>query len=173
MPENPRVISVDASGNVQSVEDIGAREARQRLSQLAWLLDSSIPIPGTRLTIGVEALIGLFPLIGDLIGVLISSYILQEAARQGAPRIVLLRMALNIGVEGVVGVVPVVGDVFDAAWKANQRNVRLLSTWLDRPAKTERSSRLFGLALGLAVAAFLALLGVAAFLLLRWIIGLL
>ncbi len=81
-------------------------------------------------------------------------------------------MAFNVGVEGVVGIVPLAGDLFDAAWKANQRNVRLLDAWLDRPEKAERSSRAFALLLVLAVAALLVLLGALGFLLLRWIAGL-
>jgi hypothetical protein len=173
MGQPPRIISVDSAGRVLSVEEAAARRTRQRLQQLAWLLDSSIPIPGTRFTVGLEALIGLFPLLGDLIGVLLSSYILSEAARLGAPRVVLLRMAFNVGIEGVVGIIPFAGDLFDAAWKANQRNVRLLQAWLERPAAAERSSRLLGLSLVVAVAALLLLLGVAAFLLLRWLFGLL
>jgi hypothetical protein len=164
-----RIISVDSSGTVESVESEQVRATRERLRSFAWLLDSSIPIPGTRLTVGLEALIGLFPVIGDLIGVLLSSYILGEAARLGVPRAVLLRMAFNVGVEGVVGMVPFAGDVFDAAWKANQRNVRLLDAWIERPRKAERSSRLFGIALGAGVVLFLALLGTLAFLLARWI----
>lgn len=164
-----RVISVDASGRVQSVESPQTRDARTRLGQLAWLLDSSIPLPGTRFKIGVDALLGLLPIVGDLIGVLISGYIINEAARLGVPRSVLLRMGFNVGVEGLVGVIPIVGDVFDAAWKANQRNVRLLNAWSERPVETERTSRVFGAALVLILAALLALLGMAAFFLIRWI----
>src|SRR6185436_18726297 len=107
----------------------------------AWLLDSSIPIPGTRFTIGLDALIGLFPFIGDMVGVALSSYILSEASRIGVPRSVLLRMAFNVVLEGLIGMVPLAGDVFDAAFKANQRNVRLLESWLDQPGKTVRSTR--------------------------------
>ena len=153
-----RIIDVDASGNVRSVEDPGVHATRQRLKQLAWLLDSSIPIPGTRFTIGIDALIGLFPFLGDLAGVLLSSFILGEAARLGAPKSVLMRMALNIGVEGVVGIVPLAGDVFDAAFKANQRNVRLLEAWLDEPRRTARSSRWLGIGIVAGVGAFLFLL---------------
>ncbi|MBI3898707.1 MAG: DUF4112 domain-containing protein [Gammaproteobacteria bacterium] len=171
MPKSSRVITVDSSGNVQAVEDISIHKTRERLRQLAWLLDSSIAIPGTRLTIGVDALIGLLPILGDLIGALLSSYIIGEAARLGAPKIVLMRMAFNVGVDGVVGAIPFAGDVFDVAWKANQRNVRLLNDWLDRPTKAERSSRLFGLLLVLAGAMLLALFSVAMFLLLRWIVA--
>jgi hypothetical protein len=167
-----RVISIDPSGNVESVEGESVRETRERLNQLAWLLDSSIPIPGTRFTIGLEALIGLFPFVGDLIGVLLSSFILSEAARLGAPRSLLWRMGFNVGVEGVVGIVPFAGDVFDAAFKANQRNVALLNEWLDRPKKAERSSRLFAFGIVAAIVAFLLLLGFLAFLVLRAIAGL-
>lgn len=165
MASSRRVISVDSAGNVQSVEEAGVRETRERLKWLAWLLDSSIPLPGTRFTVGIDALIGLFPVLGDLIGVLLSSYILGEAARLGAPRSLLLRMALNVGVEGIVGMIPFAGDVFDAAWKANQRNVRLLDGWLDRPEKARRSSRLFAALLVAVVASFLILLGVLGYLL--------
>jgi hypothetical protein len=110
------------------------------------------------------------PFIGDLIGVLLSSYILGEAARLGAARSVLARMAFNIAIEGVIGLVPFAGDVFDAAWKANQRNVRLLNQWLDRPAPAERSSRLFVLGLGLSVLVLAIVSLLLTFLLLRWLV---
>ena len=102
---------------------------------------------------------------------LVSSYILGQAAKVGAGRSVLARMAFNIAVEGLAGLVPFAGDVFDAAWKANQRNVRLLDAWVARPARAERSSRLFlaGLALAL-VAVALVPLGVT-YILLRWLVG--
>jgi hypothetical protein len=80
-------------------------------------------------------------------------------------------MATNIGVEGLIGVIPFAGDVFDAAWKANQRNVRLLDAWLDRAERTERSSRLISVALALGLGALLVLLGMGGFYLLRWAIG--
>ena len=101
-------------------------EALERLRRLAWLLDSSIAIPGTRWSVGIDALIGLVPVLGDAAGVLLSSYILVEAARMGASKGVLARMALNIAVEGLVGAIPILGDLFDAGFKANQRNIRLL-----------------------------------------------
>jgi len=145
-------------------------DTRRKLGQLAWLLDSSIPIPGTRFTIGLDALIGLFPFIGDLVGVALSSYILSEASRIGVPRSVLLRMAFNVALEGLVGMVPLAGDVFDAAFKANQRNVRLLEAWLDQPRKTERSTRAFGAALLLACIGFLVLLGAGSYFLIRLIL---
>jgi hypothetical protein len=134
-------------------------ERISRLRRLAWVLDSSIPIPGTRFTIGLEALIGLVPVIGDFIGVAFSAVILLESARLGVGKRILARMALNVALEGLAGLVPLAGDVFDAAWKANQRNVRLLNEWLERPTRTERASGWFVLGI-LAVPLLLPLLAV-------------
>lgn len=144
---------------------------RDRLRRLAWLLDSSIPIPGTRFTVGLDALIGLFPFVGDLVGVLLSAYIVGEAARLGAPKSVLWRMSLNAGIEGLVGIVPLAGDVFDAAFKANQRNVRLLEAWLDQPRRTVRNSRLLGAAIVAGALLVVLALAAAAIALARWLAG--
>jgi len=167
-----RIIDIDSSGRVASVRSPEADQIRKNLQQLAWLLDSSIPVPGTRLTVGIDALIGLFPVIGDLIGVALSSYILSQAAKLGAPRSVLWRIAFNIAVEGVVGIIPFAGDVFDAAFKANQRNVQLLDAWLDAPRRTERSTRTFAALLVLALVTVLVLVGLGSYFLLRAIFGL-
>ena len=143
-------------GELLGPERPGERQARERLEFLAWLLDSSIPLPGTRFTIGVDALVGLVPLLGDLIGVALSSLILAEASRLGAPRALLTRMAFNVALDGVVGLVPFLGDAFDAAWKCNQKNVRLLGAWLDHPHRAQRGNRAFVALLVLALAGFVA-----------------
>lgn len=117
-------------------------DKRRQLENLAWLLDSFIRLPGG-FRIGFDALIGLVPFLGDAAGVLLSTYIVAQAARLGAPRSVLVRMVWNVAVEGFIGLVPVVGDVFDAAWRANQRNVDLLGRFLDEPRKAVSDSRRF------------------------------
>ena len=144
-------------------------DARARLSRLAWLLDSSIPIPGTSFTIGLDALIGLVPFVGDIAGVLVSSYIVKEAAALGASKSVLTRMALNVAVEGLVGMIPFAGDLFDAAFKANQRNVRLLGAYLDQPVRTRRVSLAFLLGLLLLALVLISLIVVLGALLARWV----
>lgn len=146
-----------------------SEETRERLNRLAWLLDSSIPIPGTRFTVGLDAIIGLVPVVGDLIGVALSSYILHEARNMGVSKAVLMRMAFNVAVEGVVGIVPFAGDVFDAAYKANQRNVRLLNAWVERPDKSERASRLFVGGVIAALVLLVVLLSTASVALIRWL----
>lgn len=113
---------------------------RARLKRLAWLLDSAIPLPGGY-RIGLDGLIGLIPGLGDVIAALLSSYIVVEAARLRVPGSVLLRMGLNVALELVVGAVPVLGDLFDFAFKANERNVRLLEASLGPPEQVKALRR--------------------------------
>ena len=142
---------------------------RRRIARLAWLLDNSIPVPGTRFRIGLDAIVGLIPGLGDLLGVLLSSYIVREAARIGTPPSVLIRMALNVAVEGVVGLIPFLGDIFDAAWKANQRNLALLDAHFKDPRGTVRSSRTFVALLVAALIAFIAIIAALGVLIARFI----
>jgi uncharacterized protein DUF4112 len=158
-------------GEVLAPESEEQRQTRERLAFIAWLLDSSIPVPGTRLTIGLDAIVGLLPFLGDLIGVLASSYILSEANRLGVGRAILTRMAFNVAIEGVIGIVPVFGDLFDAGWKANIRNVRLLNAWAERPHATRRASRWFVALLALALVAFAALGMALTYVAVRWLLG--
>ena len=140
---------------------------RKRLERLAWFLDNSIPIPGTKARVGFDPLIGLLPGIGDSLGALFSSYILAAAARLGAPKSVLLKMAFNIALDAVAGAVPVLGDLFDFAWKANQRNVELLGAYVEQPRKTVVTSRLFVWGLGLLLFGLVMFIGLLSFLLFR------
>ncbi|MGQ0793592.1 MAG: DUF4112 domain-containing protein [Deltaproteobacteria bacterium] len=109
----------------------GGEGARLRwIRRFAYLLDNSIEIPALGYRIGLDAIIGLIPGVGDIAGGILSGVIVAEAYRMGAPRGVLARMLLNIAIEVIIGAVPVAGDLFDAAWKANTRNVALLDEYL-------------------------------------------
>ena len=101
-------------------------DSMARLDALAMLLDSAIRIPGTKIVMGLDALLGLVPVIGDAISGLISSYIIFEARRLGAPRWLIARMAANTTLDTILGSIPILGDVFDLAYKANLKNVNLL-----------------------------------------------
>ena len=106
-------------------------EARlKRVRLLSRLLDEQFRIPGTTYRVGLDGLLGLIPGVGDAAGALLSTYILYEAMRLGAPSTVLLRMVANIGIDTVGGAIPVVGDIFDIAWKANKKNAALLHAYL-------------------------------------------
>lgn len=111
----------------------------QALRRLAWLLDESIPLPGG-FRIGVDGLIGLIPVVGDVIGAVLSGGLMVEARRLGAPWSVLARMSFNVTLEALVGMVPFVGDLFDLGFKANIRNLRILADWLEAPDKAGRDS---------------------------------
>ncbi|HLP81143.1 MAG TPA: DUF4112 domain-containing protein [Nitrosomonas sp.] len=144
-------------------------KATDKLSRLAWLMDSSFGIPGTNLRIGWDGIIGFIPGIGDAIGALISSHILTQAAHMGAPKSVLLKMGFNIATDALLGIIPVVGDVSDFVWKANQRNVELLKDYLEQPERTVTHSRLFIGTLGVLIFGVLLFFGMIAFLLMRWL----
>ena len=96
-----------------------------RLRRMARMLDSAITLPGG-FRIGLDGLVGLIPGIGDAIGATAATYIVIRAAQMGASTTTLIRMMWNIVLETLVGAVPILGDLFDFAWKANNRNIRLL-----------------------------------------------
>ena len=127
----------------------------KKLDRLSWWLDSSIKIPGTQYRMGVDSLVGFVPGIGDFLGILISGYIIVEAFRMGAPGKLLLRMGGNVALEALIGSIPIVGDIFDIAWKANNRNVRLLKNYLKDPKRVARNNFLIFGALFVAGSTFL------------------
>lgn len=96
------------------------------LRSLSTLLDNSIRIPGTNYKIGLDPLVGMLPVVGDLPTTALSVYIVFEAASIGVPRATLMRMVFNLVIDATIGSIPIIGDLFDAVWKANARNVRLL-----------------------------------------------
>lgn len=118
--------------NTTTLDSRRLQAARARVQWLARLLDNAIGIPGTRIRLGWDALIGLIPGVGDALGVLLGGMILFEAARVKAPPALLARMGGNLALDAVLGVVPLLGDVLDVAFKANARNAQLLVAHLDR-----------------------------------------
>ncbi len=98
----------------------------ERLDKFAVNMDALVRIPGTNLTLGLDSVLGLFPVIGDTLALVPSLYVLLEAKRLGASNHALGRMGFNVGVDYVVGLVPVLGDLFDFGWKANIRNTKIL-----------------------------------------------
>ncbi len=130
----------------------------RRVRRVSYLLDNAIPIPGTGYRIGLDPIIGLLPGGGDVLGTIISSYIVVEAARLGVSRSTLVEMVLNILLETVSGSIPVLGDLVDAAWKANVKNVELLEKELNVSSSPQKSDWLFLILLlgGLAVVLIVA-----------------
>jgi hypothetical protein len=131
-----------------------------RARGLARLLDDLIRVPGTNIGIGLDPIIGLIPGVGDVLGGVMSSYILLVAAQEGAPTSVLVRMLGNIALDSLVGIVPVLGDLFDVGVKSNRRNVDLLERYLGAPKETKAASR--GVVALIVLALVLLIAGVVA-----------
>ncbi|MGL4395549.1 MAG: DUF4112 domain-containing protein [Hyphomicrobium sp.] len=122
--------SAGAAPNI--VTDETVNQSIARLDGLARVMDSAVRIPGTDIRMGVDAVIGLVPVVGDAISAAISGYILWEARRLGASRWLIARMAANSTLDAVLGSVPIVGDVFDVAYKANMKNLLLLRRHVEK-----------------------------------------
>ncbi|WP_437580543.1 DUF4112 domain-containing protein [Sorangium sp. So ce887] len=144
-------------------------ERLKRLNALGHFLDNAIRIPGVGYRVGYDALIGLVPGVGDLIGFGLSMYIVLSAARYRLPVSTVLRMMLNVGLETLFGTVPLLGDLFDAAYKSNARNLDLLRAHLVARAQlgARPSDRGFYAGLIVAVGCLLALAGLLLFSLTR------
>jgi Domain of unknown function (DUF4112) len=115
----------------------------RRLRAVVRLLDSAFEIPGTRFRIGLDAIVGLVPGLGDLVTTAASVWILNEARLLGVTRRTRIRMGWNIAIDFLVGAVPLAGDFFDAAWRANVKNLALIERDLSRRSgrETARSLR--------------------------------
>src|SRR5207247_11035077 len=103
-----------------------------RVDALAKLLDVAFILRGTNIRYGIDGLVGLIPVVGDIITTAISLWLVREARALGAPWHVTARMLSNVALDGVVGMVPLAGDAFDVMFRANVRNVRLLQRWMDK-----------------------------------------
>lgn len=100
--------------------------ALKGLNQMADFLDNRFRIPGTQIRFGVDALLGLFPYVGDVATFLISGYLVAVMARKGASGMLILKMLWNIFLDGAIGTIPFLGDLFDFRHKANTKNVNLM-----------------------------------------------
>lgn len=101
-----------------------------RLDRFSYWTDSNFRVPFTGFRFGLSPLVGLVPVIGDAIGLVLSLYVLQQARLVAAPRRLQARMVVNMLIEFAGGLLPVIGDAFDAIYKANTRNTELLRVWL-------------------------------------------
>jgi hypothetical protein len=140
-------------------ENRGRREL-ERLRAIAHLFDQAFAVPGTKWRFGVDALFGLVPGLGDLVGALVAVYALHVARTLRAPGAIQMHMLGNIAVDAIVGTVPVAGDLFDFVFKAQTRNLVLLDAWVAAPEPTARRSRRGMLLLPIAVLTVFILLTV-------------
>ncbi len=118
------------NGGVPLGSDVNS--VRQRVEALEKLLERSMVIPGTRQVVGLDAIIGLVPVVGDIVAAGLGLYVVWEARNLGISRWHRARMIANIGFDTLVGSVPVAGDLFDFLFRSNSRNLRILRKHLDK-----------------------------------------
>ena len=109
-----------------------AAAVRQRIEAMERVLERSFTIPGINQPVGLDAIVGLVPVAGDLISAALGAWIVWEASNLGLPKWKLWRMAGNVAFDAAVGAVPVAGDVFDFLFRSNTRNLRIVKRHLDK-----------------------------------------
>jgi hypothetical protein len=105
---------------------------RQRVEALEMLLERSFRIPGVNFNVGLDAIVGLIPVVGDIITAAMGAYMVWEARNLGMSKWHLMRMAANVGIDTLLGAVPLVGDAFDLIWRSNSKNLAILKKHLDK-----------------------------------------
>ena len=122
--QRPRPMAVSLGRDPASV--------RQRIEAMERLLERSFTIPGIRMPVGLDAVAGLIPVLGDLLAAGLGAYLVWEASNLGLPKWKLWRMAGNVAFDSAIGAVPVAGDLFDLLFRSNSRNLRIVKRHLDK-----------------------------------------
>ncbi|HEX8585277.1 MAG TPA: DUF4112 domain-containing protein [Allosphingosinicella sp.] len=105
---------------------------RRRLEAMEALLERAFVVPGTNYRVGLDAVVGLVPVLGDLVTTAMGAWVVWEARNLGMSKFHLLRMGGNVAVDTLIGAVPLVGDAFDFVFRSNTRNIRILKRWMDK-----------------------------------------
>ncbi|MEH6714302.1 DUF4112 domain-containing protein [Parasphingorhabdus flavimaris] len=105
---------------------------RNRVEAMEKVLERAFVIPGINRPIGVDSIVGLVPVVGDIVTALMGAYIVWEARNLGMSKLQLTRMAANVGIDTALGAIPFAGDVFDFFWRSNSKNLKIIRKHLDR-----------------------------------------
>jgi hypothetical protein len=109
-----------------------AASVRQRIETMEVLLERAVGVPGTNMRVGLDSILGLIPVVGDVITAAMGAWLIWEARNLGMSKFHLTRMAGNVGFDTLVGAIPLAGDLFDFVFKSNSRNLRIVKRWLDK-----------------------------------------
>jgi hypothetical protein len=137
-------------------------ENMDALRRYAWILDSLFELPVVKVRVGLDAIVGLIPGLGDLATPLFGSYLLLQAFRMRVPKVILMRMVFNVALDALTGLVPILGDLFDIAFKANMRNMALIERHANPREKPTRGDYLFVWGM-IAIVAMIAMLPIILF----------
>ncbi|HWT13585.1 MAG TPA: DUF4112 domain-containing protein [Allosphingosinicella sp.] len=105
---------------------------RRRIEAMEALLERSFHVPGTRFGFGLDSVVGLVPVLGDVVTAAMGAWLIWEARNLGMSKFHLARMTGNVAFDTALGFIPLVGDAFDFLFKSNSRNLRIVKRWLDR-----------------------------------------
>jgi len=105
---------------------------RRRIEAMEQLLERSFVIPGINRPVGLDAIAGLVPVVGDFVTAAMGAWIIWEANNLGLPKWKLWRMAGNVAFDTAIGAIPLAGDVFDLLFRSNSRNLRIVRRHLDK-----------------------------------------
>lgn len=130
-----RAIPAEGLFNILRNAETSNDSALRRMQMVANLLDTAFVVPGTKQRVGIDAIVGLIPGAGDVLTTLMSTYVIWEARNLGVSRSALMRMFANLGIHATFGSVPVIGDLFDAFFRVNQRNMRIVRAELAKSAR--------------------------------------
>lgn len=105
---------------------------RRRLEAVEGVLERAFVVPGINRPVGLDAILGLIPVVGDVITTAMGAWLIWEARNLGMSKFQLARMAANVGVDTAVGAIPLVGDLFDFVFRSNSKNLRIIKRYLDK-----------------------------------------
>jgi hypothetical protein len=148
------------------------RAVEGRIRVVTNLLDELVPIPGTGQRIGLDPIIGLIPIVGDVVAAAVGAWVILEAARFGVPRIVVGRMVVNLAVDLAVGAIPFLGDVYDVVSHSNTRNLELFRRHALDPGASTRGQQAFFAGLVLLLIGIMWLLAVLIASAASWVLAL-
>lgn len=143
-----------------------------RLRRYAHVLDAGLPVPGTRLRIGLDPILGLVPGLGDAAGAFLAGWILVEAVRLDVAPATLGRMTANLALDAALGAIPILGDAFDGVWQANLKNVALLEPHAADPARAGTADTRFVVLLAAGVVVLCGALAAGGLLVGAWLVKL-
>ena len=123
---------MDAGPNAGLSLGRDAASVRRRVEAMEKLLERTLTIPGTRQTVGLDAIIGLVPVGGGVVGAVMGLYMVWAARNLGMPKRAMVKMAGNVGFDWVIGLIPGVGDAADFFFRSNTRNLKIIRRHLDR-----------------------------------------
>lgn len=117
-----------------ALPDMGRDPAavRRRMEAMEQLLERAFVLPGINRHVGLDSILGLVPVVGDLMAAALGAWIIWEARNLGMSKFQLARMTANLGIDTAIGAIPFAGDLFDFVYKSNSKNMRIVRRHLDK-----------------------------------------